>query len=103
MTLSNLKAFAAKGVQWMRAFDFLRRRKMHYCLTFDSPHGVAVLKDLARFCRAAETEFHPDPRVHAVLSGRREVFLRIIKHTTLTPEALTDIYFGQEDSPKQDN
>lgn len=103
MAFSNLRAFAAKSTQWMRAFDFLRRRKMQYQFTFDSPSGVAVLKDLARFCRAAKTEFHPDARIHAALSGRREVFLRIVEHLTFTPEALTDIYFGAEDSPKQDN
>jgi hypothetical protein len=48
-----------------------------YRLAFGGPAGQAVLADLAPFCRAAESCFHPDPRLHAQLEGRREVWLRI--------------------------
>jgi hypothetical protein len=67
---------------------FLRSRKRAYIETFDNPVGQKVLSDLAKFCRAHETTFHPDPRMHAVLEGRREVFLRIQKHLQLTEEQL---------------
>lgn len=36
-----------------------------------------VLADLRDFCRARETTFDADPRTHALLEGRREVWLRI--------------------------
>lgn len=58
----------------------------------DSLSVQAVLKDLIRFCRANESTFHEDPRIHAVLEGRREVFLRIQKHLNLSTEDLWKLY-----------
>lgn len=55
-------------------------------LVFDNEHGKQVLQDLASFCRAKETTFHPDQRVHAALEGRREVYLRIMDHMEMEPE-----------------
>ncbi len=49
----------------------------HRVFEHKSVHTYAVLKDLAKFCRAHDSTFHPDPRVHAVLEGRREVWLKI--------------------------
>ena len=57
-----------------------------YHVVFGSPDGQIVLEDLAGFCRAAETCFHPDPRVHAVAEGRREVFLRIQERAKLSQD-----------------
>jgi hypothetical protein len=73
----------------------LRARKNAYHGVFHNPVGQEVLKDLARFCRANETCFHKDPRVHAALEGRREVWLRITQHLNLTTEQLFDLYGGQ--------
>lgn len=78
----------------MKLFEFLRQRKRAYQLAFGSPAGVLVLEDLAKFCRANETCFHPDPRLHAVAEGRREVWLRIQQHLNLTPEQLVQLYSG---------
>ena len=64
--------------------DLLVLRHQDYARTFDGPVAERVLADLARFCRAGESTFHPDPRVHAVLEGRREVWLRIQKYLRLT-------------------
>lgn len=75
--------------------DFLRQRQRAYQLWFGSPAGQEVLIDLARFCRAAETCYHDDPRKHAVLEGRREVWLRIQQHLNLTSEQLFALYGGQ--------
>jgi hypothetical protein len=75
--------------------DALRARKNAYHSVFANPIGQEVLKDLAHFCRACETCFHKDPRVHAVLEGRREVFLRIAQHLNLTTEQLFHLYGGQ--------
>lgn len=57
-----------------------------------SPHTKVVLKDLALFCRAHVTTFHPDPRVHAVLEGRREVWLKIQEMLELTPEQIYELH-----------
>lgn len=80
-------------------YNFLVTRKRDYSLTFKQPAGQAVLYDLAKFCRADETCFHEDPRLHAVLEGRREVFLRIQKHLNLTPEQLYALYAGHQFNP----
>lgn len=73
------------------------------CFNFDAPQGFHVLKDLARFCRANESTFNPDPRTHALLEGRREVWLRIQEHLQLTPEQIYSLHpikaLGQRVSP----
>lgn len=53
-----------------------------------------VLNDLARFCRANDTTFDIDPRMHAALEGRREVYLRIMAHLKNNVEDLYEIYGG---------
>jgi hypothetical protein len=68
--------------------QFLTTRKRNYQSTFAGPGGDAVLADLARFCRADQTTFDTDPRVAALLEGRREVWLRITKHMNLSPDEL---------------
>lgn len=80
-------------------FDFLRRRKRDYQLAFKSPAGQQVLIDLAKFCRANAPAWHNDPRAHALLEGRREVFLRIQNHLNLSPEQLYAIFAGSEFNP----
>jgi hypothetical protein len=47
-----------------------------------------VLADLAKFCRANRSTFHPDPHVAARLDGRREVWLRITQHLNLSTDDL---------------
>src|SRR5437016_3602967 len=96
-----------------RTLEFLRHRRTAYRLTFGTNYvttslraayrrafghyaGQAVLIDLAKFCRAERSCFDPDPRIHAVLEGRREVFLRIQSHLRLTPEQLYALYAGQQ-------
>ena len=70
-------------------------RAHQYKLTFRSPPGEAVMEDLARFCRAHESTFHADPRMHAVAEGRREVWLRIQNHLQLSPDELWKLYSGR--------
>lgn len=77
---------------------FLGWRKHAYTVTFRNPMGEAVLGDLARFCRAHSTTFTEDPRAHAVLEGRREVWLRIQQHLRLTDDDLWRLY-GQPKPP----
>lgn len=80
-------------------WDFLRRRKVDYQLAFTSPAGQGVLYDLAKFCRADENTYNPDPRLSDILVGRREVWLRIQKHLNLTPDQLYEIYAGRQLNP----
>lgn len=76
-----------------RARDALTRRQKDFQMTFGSGEfAEAVLADLARFCRASETTFHADPRIHAVLEGRREVWLRIRDHLDMDDETLWQKY-----------
>lgn len=75
-----------------RARNYLFRRRTAYVKTFQGPFGEEVLADLAKFCRANQTTFHSDPRVHAVAEGRREVWLRISQHLNLTDEQLWRLY-----------
>ena len=84
---------------WQKTVDFVRQRQRAYQVAFTSPAGSAMLTDLAKFCRARAQDscFHPDPRVHAVLEGRREVYMRIIQHLRLNPEQLSMLYAGATD------
>ena len=75
--------------------DFLVTRSQAYKQTFSGIYGERVLKDIARFCRANESTFNPDPRMEGVLQGRREVWLRISKHLNLTDDQLQS-YFNPQ-------
>lgn len=77
------KAPAAKAAK-----DALLVRQRNYQTVFKGPVGEKVLQDLAEFCRANTSTFHADPRLHAVLEGRREVWLRIQEHLQLDSEQL---------------
>lgn len=81
-----------------RVKDFFRRKKISYQNVFskDSEATKAVLADLAKFCRANETTFLPDQRAHAVLEGRREVWLRIQSYLRLSTDELYNLY-GKKD------
>ena len=79
------------------AKDFFRSRQRAYQFVFkkDDVAVDAVLKDLAKFCRANKSCFHENERIHSNLEGRREVFLRIMEHLNLTPDEYWDKY-GRE-------
>lgn len=72
-----------------KTYEFLRGRKRAYQMIPEE-----VIRDLAKFCRATETCFHEDPRLHAVLEGRREVFLRIMSHRQISTEELYQRFGG---------
>jgi len=78
---------------------FLARRRNAYQATFnlDDHANQRVLKDLARFCRAGQSCFNQDPRLHAMLEGRREVWLRITDHLNLDPEEFWKKYGRNEE------
>jgi hypothetical protein len=77
------------------ALGFLQYRKRAYQRTFaGSAEDRLVMADLAKFCRATASCFHPDPRIHARLEGRRDVYLRIANHLNMTPEELMKEFGG---------
>ena len=78
--------------------DALRGRIFAYNRVFDPKNQYThdVLRDLAKFCRAHTTAFHPDARVHAVLEGRREVWLRIQQHLQLTEDEIYNLHVVKE-------
>lgn len=67
-------------------------RRTNYIRTFNNPTGEEVLRDLAHFCRANKSTFHSDARAHAVMEGRREVWLRIQQHLNLNDAELWELY-----------
>lgn len=79
-----------------RTVAFLTTRKRAYQLVFTSSAGQICLADLAKFCRAEQSCFDPDPRLHAALEGRREVWLRICSHLNLNPQELYALYSGHK-------
>jgi hypothetical protein len=68
--------------------DIVIERQDAYKRVFAGPVADKVLADLAAFCRAEESCFHADARIHAVLEGRREVWLRIQKYINLDASEL---------------
>ncbi len=76
--------------------SLFRQRRGDYLTTFNGPVADRVLADLAEFCRARETTFHTDARLHAVLEGRREVWLRINKYLNLTDREIQAIIEKKE-------
>lgn len=76
-----------------RVMDVLRNRKRAYQQVFiQNIASESVLADLARFCRAGKSTFDPDPRVHALIEGRREVWQRIADHLNCTEDELYNIF-----------
>lgn len=84
-------------IEKVRSFLFGRQRAYQNVFNKENVFTEKVLADLAKFCRASKTTFHPDPRVHATLEGRREVWLRIERHLNLPPEDLWQIFNRKED------
>ena len=84
--------------QRQAAMDALRHRKQSYCQTFNPENRAnqVALTDLARFCRAGKSTFDPDPRVHALLEGRKEVFIRIADHLGMNEHELFRMFVEGE-------
>lgn len=88
MSEKEAESAAALRVRKIREFIFGRQRDYRTVFNPGSPSARVVLADLAKFCRATESTFHPDARAHALIEGRREVFLRIANHINLDSDVL---------------
>jgi hypothetical protein len=89
--------YVEKAKQW------LRHRASAYRATFNTEERdtQVVLADLAKFCRADRSTFHPDPHVAARLDGRREVWLRLTQHLNLTTDQLYALYGAPSNQQKE--
>ena len=76
----------AAQVKKLREILFRRRTAYHSVFSPESVYTNVVMADLARFCRMNDSTFHQDARAHALIEGRREVLLRILKYTKLDQE-----------------
>jgi hypothetical protein len=72
-----------------KAWDYLRGKRAVY-----RQIPAPVLADLAVFCRAYQSCFDPNDRLHARAEGRRDVWLFIQKHLKLTDEQLYQVATG---------
>jgi hypothetical protein len=71
----------------------IRSRELAYKRTFEGAiDQQIVLKDLARFCYAHKTTFHPDAKVQQHREGRREVWLRIQEQLNLSEDELFALF-----------
>lgn len=77
-----------------RLVRYFQRRSVAYKRVFvkESVYVQDVLADLAKFCRAHTTTFHKDERTHALLEGRKEVFLRIMENLNLSHEEIFNLH-----------
>jgi hypothetical protein len=73
------------------------RRAWHYRACFLGEdgaltiHAEKMLADLNRFCRGNASCFDPDPRIHALIEGRREVLLRILEFLNVDSAVLAQL------------
>lgn len=91
--LEQKAAEAESRRRYEEARGFVFNRQKAYQETFKKDVLLAqqVLSDLAKFCRAGESTFDADPRLHALKEGRREVWLRIQENLELNSEDLWKI------------
>lgn len=76
----------------VKSLIFGRAFAYNHVFKKENAFAQVVLRDLAKFCRAYETTFSADPRIHAAMEGRREVWLRIQEHLQLTPDHIYDLH-----------
>jgi hypothetical protein len=80
-----------------KARRFLGERRYAYRTTFKGPVAEIVLKDLATFCHAQASTFHPNDRAHVLAEGHREVWLRISAHLNLSEAECWKLFDGRQD------
>lgn len=88
-TMRNGSVVTAQEIS--ATLDRLALRKKEF---MGIPQGV--MDDLNGFCRAERSCWAEDQRMHALLEGRREVYLRIMQHHKLTPEDLLVVFSDGE-------
>ena len=82
----------AKAIGHAKHHITIRRAQYHRTFIKTGVDGHAVLEDLAKFCRAHDSTFDPNPTISDRLDGRREVWLRIQQHLQLSDSQLWQLY-----------
>ena len=92
-----MRPVLSRSEQLQQAKAFAVGRQAAYAQVFDEKNQFLkeVFADLEKFCRANTSTFHQDPRVHAVLEGRREVWIRIQDHLKLSTDEFWEKYSGR--------
>lgn len=93
-------AIQTENTEAIQTMEQIRNVRRDFRDTFLTAHGQRVMQDLVQACRGNKTCFHPDPRVHAMLEGRREILLYIQRNINLTPEELFKMYEGRAFNPE---
>lgn len=75
----------------------LETRQFAYKRVFEAGTPTAedraiVKADMTRFCRGGESAYHDNERVHCLLTGRQEVYLRIEDFTKASLDTLVIKY-----------
>lgn len=79
-----------------KSFIFNRQKAYQEVFKKESEMAKIVMADLAKFCRAEESSFNADPRVHALIEGRREVYLRIMMQLNKSSQELVEFHLGEK-------
>lgn len=88
---------ARKNEQATAARKLLETRHSAYTRVFVEGTPSAddrriVMEDMQRFCRGNMSAWSPDERIHCLLTGRQEVFVRIEDFTRLDLDTLYNKY-----------
>lgn len=79
-----------------QTLQYLRVRQEAYRRMFsgEAQDGDAeiVMRDIKAFCRGDTSTYHDSERVHVLLTGRQEVYMRIMDHMRLTYDDLVTKY-----------
>ena len=81
---ARVQAMAERAMGRLRARRWQAYRDLFQPGGDLAPAADIVLADLREFCRARESTFESDPRLHALMEGRREVWLRIANALNLS-------------------
>jgi hypothetical protein len=83
----------------------LERRQQAYRRLFKGkaePSDIERVKeDLQTFCRGDTSAFHMNDRIHCLLTGRQEVYARIMDHLRLDLDALVLKYTATPQKEEQ--
>lgn len=96
MADAEVKQVEAFEDKFAKAQETLRMRRDAYKRFFTGQGNAyderLVMGDLRKFCRGEQTAWAADPREHALLTGRQEVYQRIQDHLNLDFEELWERY-----------
>ena len=88
---SQLAAKVDKDIQDAKYILGVRKRAYYHMFVegeVTAEDRRIVLEDLAVFCRQHTTTFHENDRIHALLTGRQEVVLRVSDYMRLDVDEL---------------